>query len=279
MPASIKCGARSTASNRFLFFFLLLFLLETTGCGATHDLKRSQFIDLTHAFDANTIVWPTEPDFRLIVEREGQTTDGYYYLSHRLEMPEHGGTHVDAPIHFAQGAQTLDHVPLDRLIGEAIRVDVSGRCARNRDYLISIDDFEEWEKAHGRIPEEIIVLLDTGFGKLWPGRRSYLGTELRGPEAVRQLHFPGLHPDAATWLVQERKVKAVGIDTASIDYGQSTRYESHVALLTHQVPTFENLADLSALPARGFAIVALPMKIAGGSGGPLRIIAVVPPTR
>lgn len=261
---------------------LLLSLLGNTGCLAAPGhlaWKQSQLIDLSHAFDSNTIVWPTEHDFRLIMEREGETAHGYYYASNRLEMPEHGGTHMDAPIHFIKGAQTLDKVPLDRLVGAAIRINVAARCARNRDYLIAVQDFEEWEAAHGRIPEKMIILLDTGFGRFWPSRRSYLGTELRGPEAVRELHFPGLHPDAAAWLVRERAVKAVGIDTASIDYGQSTGYETHRVLLSHNVPTFENLADLSVLPERGFDIVALPMKIAGGSGGPLRIIAVVPAPR
>ncbi len=261
------------------FILLLLLLVENTGCVATPDLQRSQLIDLTHAFDANTIVWPTEQDFRLIAEREGETADGYYYSSNRLELPEHGGTHIDAPIHFSRGAPTVDNVPLDRIISEAIRIDVSEPCARNRDYLISIEDLQEWERAHDRIPDRIIILFDTGFGSLWPARQSYLGTQLRGPEAVRELHFPGLHPEAAAWLVRERKVKAVGIDTASIDYGQSARFETHVALLSHHVPIFENLADLSVLPARGFTIVALPMKVAGGSGAPLRIIAVVPKNR
>ena len=270
--------------NRFLPVcgLLLLSLLGNTGCLASPGhlaWKQSQLIDLTHAFDTDTIVWPTEQNFRLIVEREDETADGYYYASNRLEMPEHGGTHMDAPIHFVKGAQTLDKVPLDRLVGAAIRINVAARCALNRDYLITVQDFEEWEAAHGRIPERMIILLDTGFGRSWPSRQSYLGTILRGPEAVRELHFPGLHPDAAAWLVRERKLKAVGIDTTSIDYGQSTSYETHRVLLSHSVPTFENLADLSVLPEGGFDIVALPMKIAGGSGGPLRIIAVLPATR
>ena len=240
-------------------------------------LEHSRLIDLTHAFGADTIVWPTEHDFRLVVQQEGEAPDGYYYASNRLEMAEHGGTHIDAPIHFARGGQKLDEIPIERLVGTGVRIDVSAQCARDRDYRIMIQDFERWEAAHGRIPDRAILLLDTGFARFWPSRQDYLGTELRGPEGIRALHFPGLHPEAATWLVRERQIKAVGIDTASIDYGRSTRFETHVALLSHNVPVLENLADLRDLPDLGFEIVALPMKIAGGTGGPLRVIAAIPP--
>jgi len=202
---------------------------------------------------------------------------GYYYASNRLEMAEHGGTHIDAPIHFSEGGQMLDQVPIERLVGTGVRVDLTAACARDRDHRVTIQDLEQWEAAHGRIPDQAIVLLDTGFARFWPSRQYYLGTELRGQEGVRALHFPGLHPEAASWLVRERLVKAVGIDTASIDYGQSTTFKAHVTLLSHDVPVFENLADLHGLPAIGFDVIALPMKIAAGTGGPLRIIAVVPP--
>ena len=258
-------------------------LLANAGCTAgpprlDHPaLDRSQLIDLTHAFGAETIVWPTEHDFQLVVQQEGETPGGYYYASNRLEMAEHGGTHIDAPIHFSRGGQKLDEIPLEHLVGTGVRIDVSTECARDQDYRITIHDFERWEATHGRIPHGAIVLLDTGFARLWPSRQNYLGTELRGPEGVRALHFPGVHPEAATWLVRERQIKAVGIDTASIDYGQSTQFEAHVALLSHNVPVFENLADLRALPDTGFEVIALPMKIAGGTGGPLRVIAVLPP--
>ena len=144
---------------------------------------------------------------------------------------------------------------------------------------MAISDFERWEVEYGRIQNDTIVLLNTGYANFWPSRKDYLGTELRGEDGVRALHFPGLHPEAAAWLVRERQVKAVGIDTASIDHGQSTKFETHVALLSHNVPVFENLTNLQGLPDRGFNVIALPMKIAGGTGGPLRIIAVLPISR
>ncbi len=201
---------------------------------------------------------------------------GYYYSSNRVEMPEHGGTHIDAPIHFSRGKQTLDQIPIDHMVGVAVRIDVTEQCARDRDYRVTISDFQRWESAHGRIPSQAIVLLNTGYARFWPDRGNYLGTDLRGQEGVQALHFPGLHPEAAAWLVRERQVKAVGIDTASIDYGQSTKFETHVALLSQNVPVFENLANLHGLPPNNFEVIALPMKIASGTGGPLRIIAVVP---
>ena len=260
---------------------VLSLLLVSAGCNVSQPrfdhptLEHSRLIDLTHAFGADTIVWPTEQDFRLVVQQEGETPNGYYYASNRLEMAEHGGTHIDAPIHFAKGRQTLDQIPLDNLVGAGVRIDVSEQCARDRDYRITIQDFERWEATHGRIPDRTIVLLDTGFARFWPSRQDYLGTTLRGPDGVQALHFPGVHPEAAVWLVRERQIKAVGIDTASIDYGQSTHFEAHIALLSQNVPVFENLADLRTLPTMGFEVVALPMKIAGGTGGPLRVIAAV----
>ena len=271
--------------KEFMNGLVVLVILVSAGCIAGPPrfdplaLEHSRLIDLTHAFGADTIVWPTEHDFRLVVQQEGETPRGYYYASNRLEMAEHGGTHIDAPIHFARDGQTLDQIPIERLVGAGVRIDVSAQCARDRDYRITIQDFERWEATHGRVPNGAIVLVDTGFAKFWPSRQDYLGTELKGPEGVRALHFPGVHPEAAAWLVRERQINAIGIDTASIDYGQSTGFETHIALLSQNVPVFENLGDLRVLPGLGFEVIALPMKIAGGTGGPLRVIAVLPPTR
>ena len=265
---------------------MVLCLLASAGCAAGHHSRlerlsweKLRLIDLTHSFGADTIVWPTEQDFRLILQQAGETAGGYYYASNRLEMAEHGGTHIDAPIHFAKDGQTLDQIPIERMVGTAVRINVVAQCARDRDYLVTIQDLEQWEAEQGQIPVGAIVLLDTGFARYWPSRQEYLGTELRGPDGVRALHFPGLHPRAADWLVGQRQVRAVGIDTASIDYGQSTTFETHVALLSKNVPVLENLSNLRDLPERGFDVIALPMKIAGGTGGPLRIIAVLSPVK
>lgn len=233
-------------------------------------------IDLTHPFDSTTVYWPTAAGFRITTDFQGLTPGGYYYVAKSFSTAEHGGTHLDAPIHFSEGRQYADEIPLDRLMGHAVVVDVADSCARNRDYQVSVADFERWEARHGRLPDDGIVLLRTGFGRYWPDRARYLGTEAQGPEAVAALHFPGLHPDAARWLATQRRIKAIGLDTPSIDYGQSRGFASHRILFAENIPAFENVANLDQLPATGFTVIALPMKIRGGSGGPLRIVAVRP---
>ena len=238
-------------------------------------LPPDRIVDLTYAFDANSVYWPTAEQFKLETDFEGITDKGYFYSAYRYSAAEHGGTHLDSPVHFAKGRYTVDQLPLERLMGPAIVIDVTEKCAANPDYLVSVADFENWEKRNGKIPAGTIVLLRTGFGKFYPDRKKYLGTEERGAEAVAKLHFPGLDPAAARWITTNRAIKAIGLDTASIDYGQSTLFESHRALFEKNVPAFEKVANLEQLPAKGFAVIALPMKIKGGSGGPLRIIALL----
>lgn len=236
----------------------------------------SRIIDLTYAYDATTIYWPTASGFEMVSDFKGTTEGGYYYEANTFRTAEHGGTHLDAPSHFAEGKLHLDQVPLDHLIGPAVLIDVTEQAAANRDYQVSVADFEAWEAVNEQLPDGIIVLLRTGFGKSWPDRKAYLGTDVEGADAVPLLHFPGLHPDAAKWLVEHRAIHAIGLDTASIDYGQSRGFESHRILMAENIPAFENVAQLDQLPATGFQVIALPMKIAGGSGGPLRIIAIIP---
>ena len=234
-----------------------------------------QVVDLSHAYDADAIFWPTADPFRLDKVADGVTSAGYYYAANNFFTSEHGGTHIDAPIHFAQGHQAVDEIPLDRLLGEAVVVDVTKAADADADYQVSAADIQRAEQGEP-LPPNAIVLIRTGFSRRWPDAARYLGTAARGADAVSQLHFPGLHPDAAKWLIAERKIKAIGIDTASIDYGRSTQFESHRLLYERDIPAFENLTSLERLPERGAYIVALPMKIRGGSGAPLRAIAIVP---
>jgi len=236
-----------------------------------------ELVDLTHPFDERTVYWPTSDAFRLDTVAEGLTPAGYYYAANNLFTAEHGGTHIDAPIHFAEGRPSVDQIPLTRFFGHAVLVDVSSRAESDADYQVTVEDLVNWESEHGQIPPGTIMLIRTGFARYWPDAARYLGTDERGEEAVAQLHFPGLHPDAARWLVDNRPVRAVGIDTASIDFGQSTAFESHQVLFASEIPAFENLMALDRLPPTGAFVVALPMKIAGGSGGPLRAVAVLPP--
>lgn len=244
-----------------------------------NHFPAGRIVDLSYPFDSSTVYWPTAETFHLETDFEGITEKGYYYSAYKYSAAEHGGTHIDAPVHFAKGHNTVDQIPLEQLMGPAIIVDVTKQSENNPDYLITTSDFQNWERANGRIAPGTIVLLRTGFGKFYPDRKKYLGTDERGAAAVKSLHFPGLHPDAARWLTQNRQIKAIGLDTASIDYGQSTLFESHRTLFAHNIPAFENVANLDKLPVKGFSIIALPMKIKGGSGGPLRIIAVIPDRR
>ena len=234
------------------------------------------WLDLTHAFDANTIYWPTEQGFQFEPGANGPNPKGYYYAANRFATAEHGGTHLDAPRHFAEGRHTADQIEPARLVGEAAVIDVRAKCAANAIYEVTPDDFVAWEQEHGRQLVDVIVLLRTGWSKRWGDRTAYLGTSAKGPEAVPLLTFPGLAPEGAKWLVEHRRVKAVGIDTASIDHGPSTLFGAHVALCKADTPIFENLTGLEQLPQEGCFVAALPMKIAGGSGGPLRVLARLP---
>ena len=254
----------------------LLFLVWTwAGCALTEtrSTRDGGWIDLTYAFSSETIYWPTSEKFQLETVFAGQSEAGFYYSAYKLATAEHGGTHLDAPVHFGEGQASNDALSLDQLIGNAVVIDTSAKALTDRDYRVSLDDLKAWERSHGQIPRNAIVLLRTGYGRYWPDPGKYLGTALRGVEGVAALHFPGLHPEAAHWLIENRGIKAIGIDTASIDRGQSQRYRSHRVLAAAGVPVFENVANLDQLPATGAWVIALPMKIAGGSGGPLRIIA------
>jgi kynurenine formamidase len=245
--------------------------------GATRaTFPAGAIVDLSHAYDANAIFWPTAAPFRLEKVAEGMTPGGYYYAANNFFTSEHGGTHLDAPVHFAEGRQSVDQIPIDRLIGSAVVIDVTDAASRTADYQVTVEDLTRWEAQHGRIPADSIVLLRTGFASHWPDAARYLGTDERGEAAVARLHFPGLHPDAARWIVANRPIKAIGIDTASIDYGQSSMFESHRVLYERNIPAFENVAALDRVPPTGAMVVALPMKIAGGSGAPLRIVAMLP---
>lgn len=257
--------------NRFASSCLAACLLYASCATPTSTTER--IVDLTWPFDETTIYWPTAEGFRLEIDAKGWTDGGFYYEANSFSTAEHGGTHLDAPIHFAEGRLAMDEIPLDQLIGPGIVVDVRDACERDRDHLVTRAELQAWEQEHGAIPDGAIVLLRTGFGRFWPDRVRYMGTDERGPEAVAKLHFPGLHADAARWLVSERSIGAIGLDTPSIDHGPSKTFEAHQVLFAANIPALENVAHLDLLPAEGFEVIALPMKIRHGSGGPVRIVA------
>lgn len=258
--------------------FLILFAAAMTACASPGKqallYEDPAWIDLSHSFDSSTLYWPnTIKGFEHVTDAEGETARGYYYSSYSICAPEHGGTHLDAPIHFARNGLTVDQIPLSSLTGQAVLIDVSRKAAADRDYQVTIEDIEHWEKTNGTIPDNAIVLFRTGYEQFYPDRKKYFGTAKTGPEAIPELHFPGILPATTQWLLDKRNIKALGLDTPSLDYGQSKEFKTHQILLGHDKPGFENLTHLNRLPATEIYVVALPMKIANGSGSPLRIIA------
>jgi kynurenine formamidase len=280
----VKETVKAKRPGRTLGLCMLALSLGAAGCGrATSEQGREQsirlpegasLVDLTHPFDATTLYWPTATTgFQHQQDAYGKTPAGYFYSSYSFCAPEHGGTHLDAPIHFAEGHPGADAVPLSRLIAPAVLIDFSADAAKNPDALASAAHIHAFEQAHGAIEPGTIVLFRAGWSARWADKKSYLGDDTPGDAS--HLHFPGVAEDAAKLLV-ERKVAAVGIDTASLDYGPSTTFVTHVTLMGADIPGFENVILPQEFPARGALVMALPAKIAGGSGGPLRVVAVLP---
>jgi kynurenine formamidase len=239
------------------------------------DLATAKVVDLTHSFDKDTLYWPTSPSaFELKPLADGKTPGGWFYRSNAFCTPEHGGTHLDAPSHFSKDGLAADKIPVRQLIAPAAVIDVRAQAAKDTDYRLALADVQAWEKAHGPMPAGTIVLLRTGWSTRWPDRKAYLGDDTPGDAS--KLHFPSYGEEAAKYLVSERKVGALGVDTASIDYGASKDFVVHVIANGANVFGLENVTNLDSLPEWGAWVVALPMKIAGGSGGPLRIVALLP---
>jgi kynurenine formamidase len=153
-------------------------------------------------------------------------------------------------------------------------VDVRPQAGKDADYRLTVADLEAWEKTHGRIPSGAMVLMLSGWGSRWPDKKRYLGTDQPGD--VANLHFPGFSREAAEFLISQREIDAIGVDTPSIDYGQSQDFIVRQIINGANKPGLENVANLEKLPAKGATLIALPMKIAKGSGGPARIIAILP---
>jgi kynurenine formamidase len=258
-----------------------LFLIATivlTACATAAtpplDLSHARVIDLTYAFDDRTLYWPNSPSgFELKRLSYGPNPGGYFYASNAYSAPEHGGTHLDAPIHFAEHGKTIDQLPPEQLMAPAVVIDVREAATKDPDYRLTVDDVRAWEARNGTIPAGSIVLLRTGWGARYGDRKAYFGDDT--PGATDKLHFPSFGAESARLLVEERKVGAIGLDTASIDYGQSRDFIVHRIAGAAGVPGLENVANLDQLPERGAYVIALPMKIGGGSGGPVRIVALV----
>ena len=234
------------------------------------DISKYHLVDLSHSYGTDTLYWPTAPSrFEKTVISFGETEGGGFYSAFSICTPEHGGTHLDAPLHFARDGLPTNEVPLDKLIAPAVVIDVTGKSATDRSYLLGVDDVHLFEDQYGRIAPGTIILLRTGWSKYWPDAKAYMGTP-------GELVFPSYGEDAARLLVEERIVAILGIDTASTDFGTSEEFVVHRIAAANGVSNLENLTNLDKLPPTGALVLALPMKIEGGSGGPVRVVALVP---
>jgi kynurenine formamidase len=238
---------------------------------------KGQILDMTYPYEESTIYWPTAKPFHLQRVARGMTTGGYWYASNEYGASEHGGTHADAPIHFARGGRTMDQVPLAEWIGPAVKIDVTAKCEQNRDYLLSVEDIEAWEKKFGRIPEGAWVIMSTGIGtRHYPDKKMVLGTEKTGEEALPELSFPGFSPESVEFLVKNRNFTGIAIDTPSIDYGKSKDFRVHQILCGANKLALENIANLDKIPERGATLYVIPILIKDGTGAPARVFAITP---
>lgn len=239
------------------------------------DFSQYRIVDLSHAYGEDTIYWPTSPTtFEKTELAFGETPGGWFYSAYSISTPEHGGTHLDAPIHFHADGLATHELPLRNLMGRAVVIDVSKKAAANRNYSLTRADVLAHEAAHGPIMAGDLVLLRTDWSRRWPDALAYLGDDTPGDAS--NLEFPAFGAEAARLLVEERGVALLGVDTASTDYGRSEDFIVHRIAAAQNVINLENLTNLDRLPPVGATLIALPMKIEGGSGGPARVIALIP---
>jgi len=271
-----------SAAAAFAIFFALAFAAPSFGqtqmtnpvrVGPTAEAHK--IVDLTYTFDSATVYWPTEKPFVHQFEHFGiEEPGGYFYAAAKFAAPEHGGTHMDAPLHFNRDGMSVDQVALSAMIGPAAVIDFSARASRDPNATLSVADITAYEAAHGKIPDGAIVVARSGWGRYWPDKKRYLGTDKPGD--VANLHFPGFSADAVKFLLDHRNIIAIAIDTPSMDPGDSKDFPVHRLWLGADHPGFENLANADKLPPAGATLFCIPMKIGKGTGAPTRIFAILP---
>ncbi len=255
-----------------IFFIFTLYTKPTNTIPVTGKL-----LDMTYAFDENTIYWPTAEPFKLEKLNWRVLEGGWWYASNNYGASEHGGTHVDAPIHFFENGRTIDQVSIQEWIGPAVKIDVVKECTSNRDYLLTVEDIKTWEVKYGIIPDNAWVLMYTGIDtKYYPDKEKVLGTIKTGMDALPELSFPGFSAESAQFLVNERNIKGIGLDTPSIDYGKSKDFKVHQICFAANKLAIENIANLDKLPYKGALLYAIPMLIKDGTGAPARVFAMLP---
>ena len=229
---------------------------------------RTHVVDLTYALNDHSPAWPGDAHPFEAVVNASPAKEGYF--TRKITMLEHYGTHMDAPAHFPPGKETLDQIPIERFFGPADVIDVRDKVAKDPDYRLTVADVQAWEARHGQIPAGAMVMLRTGWSSRWPDQTRY-----RNMDAKKVMHFPGYSVAAAKFLIA-RRVSGLCIDTLSIDYGPSANFEVHRTTLPAGLFHIENIANLDKLPATGAFVIAAPIKLEGGSGGPVRVFAILP---
>jgi kynurenine formamidase len=229
---------------------------------------KTRVVDLTYSINDKLVPWPGDEKF--FEAKTNATVEKNGYFTRSFWMLEHYGTHLDAPVHFPPGRATVDQIPAEKLFGPAVILDVRPEAAKDADYRLPASRVEEWEHAHGRIPHGAIVLLRTGWASRWPDAQKYRNQDQQG-----KMHFPGFSLEAAKILI-EREVSGLGCDTLSVDYGASQDFAVHHTALGAGLYHLENLSDLSEVPEAGAYLVVAPIKLEGGSGGPVRVFAILP---
>jgi kynurenine formamidase len=229
---------------------------------------KTRVIDLSYAISDKLVPWPG--DARVFEAEVHATVEKNGYFTRSFWMLEHYGTHMDAPAHFPPGKITVDQIPAQKFFAPAVVIDVQKEAERDPDYQLTVKRIEEWEGKHGKLPSGAIAVLRTGWASRWPDVARYRNQDVNG-----KMHFPGFSVDAAKLLL-ERQVSGLGCDTLSIDPGNSPDFPVHHLVLGAGVYQLENLAHLSELPEAGAFLIAAPIKLEGGSGGPVRVFALVP---
>ncbi len=258
--------------SRKVFIMTAIGLFFLASCSTRSSDEK--ILDMTYPLDEAAIFWPTARPFTLTQVAYGISAGGWWYASNEFSASEHGGTHADAPIHFAEGGRTIGQVPLEEWIGPAVKVDVVAKCNQDRDYLLAVDDLKSWEETNGLIPAGAWVIMYTGIGtRYYPDKKMVLGTEKTGPEAIAELSFPGFSPESVEFLLKERDIKGIAIDTPSIDRGKSQDFMVHQVLFAADKLALENIANLDKLPAKDAMLYVIPMMIKGGTGAPARVFA------
>lgn len=225
----------------------------------------SGVVDLTHTLDVNFPTFGGEPQVEL--ETLYKLADDGYNM-YRWLVVEHTGTHMDAPFHFSDG-DSADQVPIDQLVGPLVVIDISAKAEENPDAQLTPDDIMAWEAEFGPLPAGAIVAMHSGWD-------AYVTSDkFRNADADGGLHFPGVHIEAAELLIEARDIKGVMVDTLSLDFGPSADFAFHYRWLASNRWGMECVANLSQLPPTGAIVIAGGPKIAGATGGPSRVIALV----